>query len=118
MKMFIVLSMMVAGLNAFADGAGTGAEEVIAAGGLTTVVGGCANAVTVGSGENTEIVYTGPCNNAPTAPLNSDFKTVFATHEQALAHCRPQQGYVQSVLNWKFQVIGYVCAPQSESSGE
>lgn len=118
MKKMIVAAILAVGSVAFAeDGAGIGTEEVIAAGGLTTVVGGCADAQLTIVGENSEIVYTEPCNTAPTANLVSDYSTIFPTEQAAAAACRPGTGYVQAVYNWKFQLQGFQCAPITDSNG-
>ncbi len=122
MKKMIMVSILAVGSLAFADSASIGTEEVIAAGGLTTIVGGCANAQTVGSGENVDIVYTEPCNYAPSWPLHNDHSTVFATVDEAIAACpRPATGYVQAVYklnkSWKLQVVGFQCAPLTDSNG-
>jgi hypothetical protein len=106
---------------AFADdgGAGYGTEDVIAAGGLTTIAGGCADARVIGSGENTEIVYTEPCQYAPTSErryVKSDYFTVFKTAEEAEANCNVRD-YVQSVVNFRLQVIGWACAPVTHDNG-
>lgn len=93
MKKFIVMAVLALGSVAFADngGAGYGAEDVIAAGGLTTVVGGGCVATIISNGENTDIVYTGKCNTAPTRSL--------------------QPEATQAVYGWvngKLQIIGFV----------
>ena len=120
MKKMIFAAILAVSSVALADGGdgnSWGAEDVIAAGGLTTIVGGCADAKLVQNGENSEIVYTEPCQTAPTANLTSDFATIFPTVEAAHAACRPGQGYVQAVYNWKFQLQGYQCAPTTDSGG-
>ena len=115
MKTFLFAALIALSATAFADDGGSswGAEDVIAAGGLTTVVGGCADARVIQSGENTDIVYTEPCNTAPTSPRRyvvSKSFTVFATAEEAEANCNVRD-IVQSVVNFRLQVIGYACAP-------
>ncbi len=117
MKKMIFAALLTVSSIAMADGAGTGAEEVIAAGGLTTIVGGCANAQLIQNGENTEIVYTGPCQTAPTVTHGSDFVTVFPSQQLAAAHCHPAQGYVQTVYNWRLQLQGFRCAPMNNQNG-
>jgi hypothetical protein len=54
----LVALIALSATAAFADdgGAGYGAEDLIPAGGLTTIAGGCANVRVIGSGENIEIV--------------------------------------------------------------
>ncbi len=121
MKTFVFAALIALSATSFADdgGAGYGAEDVIAAGGLTTVVGGCADARVIQSGENSEIVYTEPCNTAPTSPRRhvvSKIFTVFATVEEAEANCNVKD-YVQSVVNFRLQVIGWACAPATDSNG-
>jgi hypothetical protein len=119
MKTFAFALLVTLSASAFADGAGTGAEDVIAAGGLTTVVGGCADARVIGSGENTEIVYTEPCQTAPTSSrryVESDYFTVFKSYEEAEANCNIL-GYVQPVVNIRLKLIGWACAPVNESNG-
>ena len=116
MKTFVFAALIaLSATTAFADESGSswGAEDVIAAGGLTTVVGGCADARIIQSGENTDIVYTEPCNTAPTSPRRyvvSKIFTVFATAEEAEANCNVRD-YFQSVVNFRLQVIGFACAP-------
>jgi hypothetical protein len=118
MKTFIFVALIALSASSFAsDGAGYGAEDVIAAGGLTTVVGGCADAKVIGSGENAEIVYTEPCNTAPTRELGqSDYFSVFKTWEEAEANCFAPD-YVQAVVGWRFKLIGYACAPNYNQNG-
>jgi hypothetical protein len=118
MKTLALAILVSLSATAFAqDGAGTGAEDVIAAGGLTTVVGGCADARVIGSGENTEIVYTEPCNFAPTIRRGkSDYFSVFKTWEEAEANCF-YPDYVQGVIGRRFRLIGYACAPVTDSNG-
>ena len=116
MKKMIFAAILAVGSLSFADGAGTGAEEVIAAGGLTTVVGGCADVQSTQNGENSELIHTGPCQTAPTAPLTSDFATIFPSYEAAAAGCRPGQGSVQAVYNWKFQLQGFSCVQYNDGS--
>jgi hypothetical protein len=120
MKTFIFVALIALSASSFAsDGAGYGAEDVIAAGGLTTVVGGCADANVIGSGENSEIVYTEPCQTAPTSSrrhIESDYFTVFKSYEEAEANCNIL-GYVQPVVNIRLKLIGWACAPVNESNG-
>ncbi len=119
MKTFLFAALIALSATSFADdgGAGYGAEDVIAAGGLTTVVGGCADARVIQSGENTEIVYTEPCNTAPTMPRGtSDYFTVFKTWEEAEANCF-YPDYIQGVLGRRFKLIGYACAPNNNQNG-
>ena len=123
MKFMVAIAMVVSSSFAMAEGGGEnyGAEEVIAAGGLTTVVGGGCVATVVQSGENSDIIYTGTCNTAPTAALTNDHTTIFATAAEASAACqRLSSGYVQAVYkmkNWKLQVVGFQCAPLNDFNG-
>ncbi len=119
MKKMIFAAILAVSAVSFAnDGAGIGTEEVIAAGGLTTIVGGCADAKLVQNGENSEIVYTEPCQTAPTAALSNDHTSIFATVEQASAACqRISSGYVQAVYTWGFKIVGYQCAPLNDFNG-
>ncbi len=121
MKTFLFAALIALSATSFADdgGAGYGAEDVIAAGGLTTVVGGCADARVIQSGENTDIVYTEPCNTAPTSPrryVESKFFTVFATVEEAEANCNIKDA-VQAVVNARLKLIGWSCAPVTDANG-
>jgi hypothetical protein len=116
MKKMIFAAILAVGSMSLADGAGTGAEEVIAAGGLTTVVGGCADAQSTQNGENSELTYTGPCQAAATAPLTSNYTMIFPTYAAAEAGCRPGQGSVQAVYNWKFQLQGFSCVQYNDGS--
>ena len=120
MKTFVFAALIaLSATTAFADESGSswGAEDVIAAGGLTTVVGGCADAKVIGSGENAEIVYTEPCNTTPTRELGqSDYFSVFKTWEEAEANCF-YPDYVQGVLGRRFRLIGYSCAPVMDTNG-
>jgi hypothetical protein len=68
MKTFVFVALSATAAFADDGGAGYGAEDLIPAGGLTTIAGGCANVRVIGSGENIEIVYIGPCQTAPTSP--------------------------------------------------
>jgi hypothetical protein len=118
MKALVLVAALFSTSLAFAENS-IGTEEVIAAGGLTTIVGGCANARIVGSGENTEIIYTGPCQYAPTserAHLASDYYTLFATAEEAAARCNVKDEVTAS-LDWSFQVRGWVCRELAQSAG-
>jgi hypothetical protein len=119
MKTFVFAAFIALSVSALADdgGAGYGAEDVIADGGLTTVVGGCADARVIQSGDNTEIVYTEPCNFTQTMPRGqSDYFTVFKTWEEAEANCFSPD-YVQGVLGWRFRLIGFACAPNYNQNG-
>ena len=119
MKTFLFAALIALSATAFADDGGSswGAEDVIAAGGLTTVVGGCADARVIQSGENTDIVYTEPCNTTPgIARGRSDNFTIFKTWEEAQANCF-YPDYVQGVLGRRFRLIGYSCAPVTDSNG-
>lgn len=122
MKKLMVTALVLVSSIAFADGAGTGAEEVIAAGGLTTVVGGCANAVVINNGENSEIVYTGPCNSqapkATSAYVSSCASPVlmkrFPTAQQAGAHClafsNPVNQHLQIGVTYDWGYKAYTCS--------
>ncbi len=100
MKFMVAIAMVISSSVAMADGAGWGTEEVIAAGGLTTVVGGCANPVIVGSGENVSVECSEPTAYAPTKPLTCE-----AT----------QPSYVY--VNGKWSFAGYVCPDYTDSNG-
>jgi hypothetical protein len=114
MKTFVFAALVaLSATAAFTDdgGASYGAKDVIA--------GGCADARVIGSGENIEIVYTGPCQMAPTSPrryVKSDIFTVFPAVEEAEANCNVRD-YVQSVVNFRLQVIGWACAPVTHDNG-
>jgi hypothetical protein len=121
MKTFVFAALVaLSATAAFADdgGAGYGAEDVIAAG-LTTIASGCADVRVIGYGENIEIVFTGPCQTAPTSPrlyVKSDIFTVFPTVEEAEANCNVRD-QVQSVVSFRLQVIGYACARVTNDNG-
>jgi hypothetical protein len=120
MKALVLVAALFSTSLAFADGAGIGADDVIAAGGLTTVVGGCADVRIVGSGEDAVIIYTPPCNTAPTserAHTVSDFYTLFATAEEAAANCNVKDEVAAS-LDWSLQVRGWFCRELNNSAGE
>ncbi len=121
MKTFLFAALIALSTSSFADdgGAGYGTEDVIAAGGLTTVVGGCADARVIQSGENSEIVYTEPCQLAPTSPrrfVESDYFSVFATAEEAELNCNIRD-IIQPVLNFRRDGIQWSCAPVTDANG-
>jgi len=99
MKKFIVLAVLAMSSVSFADGAGTGAEEVIADGGLTTIVGGGCVATSVQNGENSEITYSGECYSAPTMPSQAE-----ATQA------------VYAWVNGKLQLVGYIAPDYNDGS--
>lgn len=111
MKAFAIVALSLVSSIALADGAGTGTEEVIAAGGLTTVVGGCADARVVGSGENQDIVYTEPCKTAPTSPrryIQSNYFRTFSSEVEAGQNCNVKDEVI-ATLGWNGQIRGWVC---------
>lgn len=121
MKNLVLAALLFVSPVAFAEGEGSswGAEDVIAAGGLTTVVGGCKDARVVGSGENQEIVYTGPCNMAPTSErryIRSDYFRVFKTQVEAEANCN-RKDIVTGSYSWRGEFRGFVCHEINDSIG-
>lgn len=100
MKKFIVLAVLAMSSVAMADGAGYGTEDVIAAGGLTTVVGGGCVATLVQNGENSEITYAGVCNTAPTMPSQPE-----ATQA------------VYAWVNGKLQLVGFIAPQYNNENG-
>lgn len=118
MKKFIVLAFFAMSSAAFADGAGSGVEDVIRAGGLTTVVGGCANAVSVGSGENSEIVYTEPCNvqqarsfRPVTSCIDPLVMKRFRTEAEASAHCGSiGSPYLHIGVTYDYGYRAFICS--------
>ncbi len=128
MKTLFLAILVSLSATAFAqDGAGYGAEDVIAAGGLTTVVGGCADARTISSGENTDIIYTEPCHvqrrprfyrvvSSCADPLL--FKR-FAAEEQASAYCGQLNGNYQVSIGvtYDYGYRAYTCSCYNNQNG-
>ncbi len=126
MKTLVLAILVSLSASAFAqDGAGTGAEEVIAAGGLTTVIGGCADARSIGSGENTEIIYTEPCYVQKTRLYRvvgscSDplLMKRFATSEEAFSYCGQLTSYQVAIgVTYDYGYRKYTCSCYNNQNG-
>lgn len=122
MKKFVLSALLVlASATAFASGENTSMEDLQALhpGVGQTQIGGCTGGVQViQNGENTEYITSGDCYTQSPNVLASVFNKTFATYELAQAHCRAGEGYVQSVLNWNFQVAGFICTPTNDVNGQ
>ena len=124
MKKLMMAALIMVGSVAFADGGSWGTEDVIAAGGLNTVVGGCQNATIINNGENTEIVYTGPCNSQKAQPVtvtscsNQVLWKKFATSDQAYAHCSQfSSGFISVGVTYDYGYKAYTCSCYENQNG-